>query len=397
MRLIRIGALLVAAALFAGCGSGGSSASSAGGGGNGGGGAGTTLNEMAVKVEGSTYINKPTVSVTVCTPDQSSCRTVDNILLDTGSYGFRIFKEALSGLPLTPSKSGQLAECIQYVDGSADWGPVVNATLILGNEPGVKLPIQLIDDTFASVPLSCGEPDKRPQEAGFNGIMGIGMFAQDCGPACAQSPNIGIYFTCSGSTCTPTKASLSKQVQNPVTLLPTDHNGVVLKLPQVPSGGAKSVDGTLVFGIGTRDNNVPIGVTTFPANNVGRFQTSYAVNGAPVESFIDSGSNAYFFTPPSGWSLPDCPSPNDIWFCPPSTQGFLAINIGSDGSQHGDVSFQVGNFNSLHNSGNGVFNNVAGDGAGGFDWGLPFFLGRDVYVGMEGATSSIGSGQYWAY
>jgi len=58
--------------------------------------------------------------------------------------------------------------------------------------------------------------------------------------------------------------------------------------------------------------------------------------------------------------------------------------LGASGSPSRDVSFQIGNFNALLRSGNRVFNDIGGDSPGGFDWGLPFFFGRNVFVGIEG-------------
>ena len=70
--------------------------------------------------------------------------------------------------------------------------------------------------------------------------------------------------------------------------------------------------GYFVMGIGTRSNNTPAGVTAYSADaQAGEFITTY--NGTTAGAFIDSGSNAYYFT---NASIPDCPSPNGSWFCP---------------------------------------------------------------------------------
>ena len=58
---------------------------------------------------------------------------------------------------------------------------------------------------------------------------------------------------------------------------------------------------------------------------------------------------------------------------------------------------RIGNASSLFMSGNGVFVEMGGTLRGGFDWGLPFFLGRKVYVGFDKKGSQLGTGPYWAY
>ena len=65
---------------------------------------------LAITVNGSlcsnnSYINKPCVSVTICTPGTSTCQTINDILLDTGDSGLRIFKQVLS-VSLTQVTSG---------------------------------------------------------------------------------------------------------------------------------------------------------------------------------------------------------------------------------------------------------------------------------------------------
>jgi hypothetical protein len=335
--------------------------------------------------------------VTVCTPGTSSCQTINDILLDTGSYGLRIFKQALN-VPLTQESvsDGALAECIQYGDGSSDWGPVQTASVILGNEPAVLVPIQVIDSTFGVAPRGCSNADISPSDTGFNGILGVGFFAQDCGQACASIAGNEVYYVCSGTSCVETTVALSGQVQNPVALLPQDNNGVIVKLPSVPEGGVPSLNGSLVLGIGTQPNNIPSAVTAYGADDTyGEFITMFG--GTLYNSFLDTGSNGLFFPSPSASQLPDCPSPNSYWYCPSSMTSFTATNTGASGSPSGGIPFSIANANSLYNSPNNVFPDLGGTDFGEFDWGLPFFFGRNVYVGMEGTASSLGIGPYWAY
>jgi len=361
-------------------------------------------NVLAVTVNGSlcssnSYPNKPCVSITVCSPGTSTCQTIDDILLDTGASGLRIFKSLLTGVSLTQvaSGSGSLTECIQYADGSADWGPVQTVDVILGGEAAVRVPLQIIDSTFGTVPISCGTPDTTPEAAGYNGILGVGLFTEDCGSRCANIINNRYYYSCSGSTCTATKAPITDQVQNPVAHLNQDNNGVIVQLPSVSLGGTTSINGILILGIGTQSNNKPSGVTMYPADpTYGEFTTVFN-SRTYSDSFIDSGSNALFFNKSSVSTLTTCTSGiASGWFCPSSPQNLSATTTGSTGSPSGTVSFQIGNASSLLSSSYNVFSELGAPDTS-FDWGLPFHLGRSVYVGIDGTTSSLGTGPYWAY
>ena len=367
------------------------------------GGASAGANVMAVTVNGSLcngatssgYFNKPCVSVTVCNPDGSACQTVNDILLDTGSYGLRIFKQAIPGLTLTqaPSGTGSLAECIQFADNSTIWGPVQTARVQLAGEPAITIPIHVIDASFGT-PTSCGTPDANPVAAGYAGILGVGPLAQDCGSSCANSAQIGVYFSCVGSSCTGASVAIANQVPNPVASLPLggDSNGILVQLPAVPPGGVQSVNGSLLLGIGTQANNTPVSPTVLPTDQQGDFRTLFGGNNSI--SFLDTGSNALFF--PNATSIPICSDPN--WYCPPSTLSLSATMIGAQGSLTKTVPFNVGNFNSLFSSTSNVFSETGGPSSFGFDWGLPFFLGRNVFIGINGRNApGLGTGPYVAF
>ena len=204
-----------------------------------------------------------------------------------------------------------------------------------------------------------------------------------------------MYYTCSGSQCGGTAVALSSQVQNPVALLPEDNNGVIVQLPSVPSGGVTSVNGSLVLGIGTQSNNTPSAVQTYPTDEYGEFIT--ILDGIPYSSFIDTGSNGLFFPSPSVSLLPTCSAYNSDWFCPATTISLSAINMEAYGSLSSAVPFLIGNFISLMSSPDNVFAEIGGNSTGEFDWGLPFHFGRNIFVGFEESSSSLGNGPYWAY
>jgi hypothetical protein len=375
-------------------------------------------NVMAIDVNGSlclssAYVNEPCVGVTVCSPGGTvNCQTINGILLDTGSSGLRIFQQVLTvQLQQVASGAGSLAECIQYGDGSSDWGPIEMADVILAGEPAVEVPVQVIDSSYSSVPSACSGSDQDPADAGFNGILGLGIFAQDCGTQCASVLDNGWYYSCqatgSGAGCTQVTAALATQVPNPAVFLPQDNNGVVVQLPSIPADGALSLTGALVLGIGTQsNNNAPAGVAMYSVDQYGEFATQ--LSGQSYSAFLDTGSDGIFFSPSSSSQLPTCPCPSGTpasqcidytqWFCPSSTVDLSATNTGATGSPSSSVAFQIVNFEGLDNSPNNVFPNIAGPfSSNEFDWGLPFYFGRDVYFGFEGTTSSLGTGPYFAY
>lgn len=352
------------------------------------------------------YANGAFASATVCTPGTSTCQTIDGLLVDTGSVGLRIVSSLLTiALPQQKSASGSpVVECLQFLD-SYSWGPVQTADIEIASEKASSVPIHVLSDTDFTVPAGCsstGPSADTVPALGANGILGVGLFAQDCGPACVQSstnttPPQNAYYDCPSSTgCQAIFESLPQQVQNPVALFAKDNNGVILELPAV-SGAELSVNGSLVFGIGTQSNNGLAGATVYTAGSLltsstpGDFTTTF--NGQTLSSFIDSGSNGYFF--PDN-SITVC-SDNSGFYCPSSTLNLSATNQGATAGS-GTVDFSVANADSLFSNANdSAFGDLGGPAPQDFDWGLPFFYGRNVFTAIEGTNAPGGTAPYWAY
>ena len=356
--------------------------------------------------------NQLFASVTICVPGTSNCETISDVLVDTGSSGLRLLASLVNlSLPESTDNSGNLiGNCVQFADNSYMWGPLVMADVELTSgsstasaEKALSVPMQVVGaGGFPSVPAACntgGVADDSPDVLGANGILGIGLFQQDCGSFCATtvSPNAPFYFSCPSSGCVQTTVALADQAQNPIALFPQDNNGLLISLPPVPSAGTVSVSGSMIFGIGTQTNNGLGSARVDTADDSGNFSTTF--KGNPYSfSFLDTGSNAIFFLDSTTTGLPDCPDVS-AFYCPASTTTLTAQTQGLNGTS-GLITFSIANADSLFSSNNGnnaAFNNLGGSNAGVIDWGLPFFYGRNVFVAIENESTPAGTGPYWAY
>jgi uncharacterized protein DUF3443 len=380
-------------ALMPACGSGSKSASSS---------PPPTNNSQAVVVNSGPTGNSANgifTSVTVCAPGTSSCQAISGVLVDTGSFGLRVLSSALTtvSLPQQKDTSGNsVVECAQFVD-SVLWGPVKTADVEIAGEKASSIPIQVVDPSIP-VPSGCsaiGPAEEDLKSLGANGILGVGPFIQDCGGACTTAlSNPGFYYGCSGSSCQVITEAGSQQVQNPVAFFASDNNGILLQLPATPAS-APSISGSLTFGIGTQsDNSLGSAQVLTLDPKMGNFMTTF--KGKSYTGFIDSGSNAYFFLDATTTGMPTCPSPPNTWYCPASAQSLSATN--SDSSHSNTVNFTIDNADTLFASTTDfVFPTLGGPNPSTFDWGLPFFFGRNVFVAIEGRSTPGGTGPFWAY
>ena len=174
-------------------------------------------------------------------------------------------------------------------------------------------------------------------------------------------------------------------------------------MPAVASPGAASVTGTLYFGVGTQTDNGLGAANWYTLDAVGTFVTNFeGLNQG--NSFLDSGSNAYFFPTNTILACADytqfyCPTSNNM----PVSVAETATIQGTNGAQ-AQINFTVDNTDTLFAIANDTaYPNLAGPygapspGTSGFDWGLPFFMGGNVYVLFENQTVGTTTGPAVAF
>jgi hypothetical protein len=365
-----------------------------------------TSNVASVVVDAgpdNSNVNTLFTSVTVCIPGTTTCQTIDHIQIDTASYGLRILAPVLTlALPMQTAADGNtLAECTVFADGYS-WGPVEQADVQIAGESASALPIQVIGVAgFTSVPADCAASGPTSEDTvatfGANGILGIGVFIQDCGPMCASTAEPAFYYSCTSSACQATAVPLVSQVTNPIAEF-ADNNGSIIQLPSVASQGAVNVTGSLTFGIDTQSNNASGTQTVLTVDPNFGYLTAVFFGQSLTQSFIDSGSNANFF---NDSNLLQCTGMNlTEFYCPPTAQSLTTTLQGANGTSV-VVDFVVGNAQSMftNNATFAAFPNLAGTypGSETFDFGLPFYYGRRVAIALESMTTTVGAGPYIAF
>ncbi len=375
------------------------------------------VNTMTVTVDGgpagaSGQSNHAYVTVKVCVPgSQTQCANIDHVLLDTGSWGLRLVSSVLaaSAIVLNAERDAQnqaIEECVTF-GGGQTWGPVALADVYMAGESAAKLPLQIMDDnsSAAAAPAGCGTNGTLINGVsgfGANGVLGVGVFAQDCGAACVNAATpLPVYFGCNAAgACTAENMALNAQVTNPVAMFTADNNGIVVDLPNlVNANGDATVTGELIFGIATQsDNALPLtGLSIMAADANGDFTATYNGNTVVLPAMIDSGMDSYAF---DDQTIAVCVSGAFVGYYCPAVSPFavFAVNTGAGGNGAvNTVQFAIADPNSFVANASAFSELGGGRGSSRFTWGMPFFYGRKIYVAIDQRAAGGVTGPYYAY
>jgi hypothetical protein len=375
------------------------------------------LNTMAVMVDSGPaaatgQINRAYVTVKVCSPgSQAQCANIDHVLLDTGSWGLRLVGSVLAAnsIALSAEHDAQnqtIEECMTF-GGGQTWGPVVLADISMAGEVAAGVPVQVMDDSAAGAPppATCGVNGTLINDVsgfGANGVLGIGVFVQDCGAACvAAATPLPIYFGCTGAgACTAENVALSAQVTNPIAMFAVDNNGAIINLPNPQNAnGDATLSGEITFGLATQaDNALPLtGLTVLGADSHGEFTATFNGGTTALPALLDSATDSYAFDDPS---IAACATGAFVgYYCPViSPQSLFAVNTGAGANAAvNTVQFAIADPSAFVVGASAFMNLGGGGGSTSFTWGLPFFYGRKIFIAIDQRSGGGFTGPYYAY
>jgi hypothetical protein len=335
---------------------------------------------LGLSDEGVFFPNQSFVSVVVCEVNTSNCVTIDKVLVDTGSFGLRLFDSAISSLRLNSSiyQGNGVYQCAVFASGYTS-GRVALVDLKLGALKATDLPIQIIDSQPKTVPRNCTQSGvkalTRPNQLGSNGVLGVGPLAYDGEPL-----KVYYYFLSGGQAVNISSLPNQWRLPQPVSKMNRHNNGLILTYPLADSMGALGLTGQMIFGLNTASNNSTSGATFFTTSNAGRIKVAF--DGQSYDGMIDSGANHNVFTKRS---FPTCGASD--FFCPPTPQSVNVSVSSYSGIPSKLVSIQVADYTTY--GGSAVQPGLAGYAADNYEFilGLPFMYGRQTYIAIQGQTT----------
>jgi hypothetical protein len=147
-----------------------------------------------------------------------------------------------------------------------------------------------------------------------------------------------------------------------------------------------------------------MGLTVLGADTSGDFTATYNGGTTALPALIDSGTDDYYFGDPSIPTCTSTPPNNPAWvgyYCPTSglqTPNPFAVNTGvGTYNATNTVQFAIADPNSFVAAATAFINLGGGKGSKRFIWGMPFFYGRKVYIGIDQKMSGSYKGPYYAY
>ncbi|MDQ5922225.1 MAG: hypothetical protein QG673_2284 [Pseudomonadota bacterium] len=329
--------------------------------------------------------------------ENGESQVIDHVLLDTGSSGFKVLKSQLnSSLTFSSILQGNnpespISSCVTYGSGYM-FGSNNLAGLQIGGQRADNVPIQIINDgSQSSVPDNCSSNGRFAnllQTSGARGILGVNPMTFESN---STLQNL-IYVQTSSGFVNIVESSVQTLNVNPLSLLMQNNNGLIISYPKVSKNSTISIYGTMVMGLNTTSNNViPSTIQSVrgnPNTNLGYFDVNE--NGWPVSGIFDSGTDTLAL---GGYNIPVC---NDSSFCPSSPVTFSTIVSNYDG---GESSYIMQTVSSVQGLGGYAVLPYWGTrllpSSGLAVYGLPFFYGRNVYLGFyDSGTSTTPT---WGY
>lgn len=353
------------------------------------------VNQVPVVVGIGNTNNLPSIDVTVCQPNTTICQTFDKILLDTGSFGLKINRSAFNqvNLPAINQTGSNLPISVCNLYGSGYVFATANyADVYIGGEKAANLPMQIIDDgNQANVPSSCANQGALVDfhTLGMNGIIGVNPMV--------KVPNTSNYnYTCQSGSCTKIFSGIpvANLNVNPVASFAQDNNGEFITLPAVSPYSATPVYGVMTFGLNTESNNqLPANVSSVkgdPHDFIGRFLGQS--ESSQFTTLYDTGTNyLYFYSD----LIPYCDAGFYV-YCPSTTMMWKSTVSNYDGSGNPlAISLPIAPITYTTYPVEPQFGTYASPGDG--IYGLPFFLGKSVYMGFVNYQTSMGNGPTWGY